>query len=491
MKKMYLFCGLLMPILFFATSCKEKINPNAEITTVESISIDQKELTFIKGVKRDAILNVTYNPNNSLNNVKPKCVVTGVQEAMDVKLSDDYSKIIVRYNGMSMKRTSFFVTLQVGEKEVRSSVCNVSMLNCWFCTFKINNNGEISNVSPLPESILFENPGEEIAVGICNEKDEVLEGFEFDFEKKGDDIISVGQQSIGNINYLSVLAGGAGEKAEITFKTVYKSIELKQTMQVDLLPQILGDIMLKNGKVVWRYNMTEQQKADAIGVVVYLYRDQSRVESAVRDKLGRPAKGLVLALKNAAENVAWCKDKGYVGEYAYPDIESGYNNPVGYSITNEIINEKPRGRTYPAFDAVVSYRSTVPAPSNTTGWYLPSIGEWLDIISQEGIGGLDITEFKNEFRYDNTSVKDPYNVTTNIDRSLEQFDTGKVDLFYAPQYYLSALQRDKQLVYGLGFGKNDDGYYVECNTNYKTNEKQYSGNSSVIANNLVRCILAF
>lgn len=133
----------------------------------------------------------------------------------------------------------------------------------------------------------------------------------------------------------------------------------------------------------------------------------------------------------------------------------------------------------------------VPAPSNTTGWYLPSIGEWLDIISQEGIGGLDITEFKNEFRYDNTSVKDPYNVTTNIDRSLEQFDTGKVDLFYASQYYLSASQRDKQLVYGLGFGKNDDGYYVECNTNYKTNEKQYSGNSSVIANNLVRCILAF
>lgn len=456
---------------------------------MESISIDQKELTFIKGVKRDVILNVTYHPNKSLNNVKPKCVVIGVQEAMDVKLSDDYSNIIVRYNGMSMKRTRFFVTLQVGDKEVRSSVCNVSMLNCRFCTFKINNNGEISNVSPLPESLLFENPGEEIAVGICNEKDEVLEGFEFESEKKGDDIISAVQQSIGNINYLSVVAGGVGENAEITFKTVYKSNELKQTMQVSLLPQILGDIMLKDGTVVWRYNMTEQQKADAIGVVVYLYRDPSRAERAVRDKLGHPAKGLVLALKNAAENVAWCKKEVFVGEYTYPEIGRAYNHPEGYSITNKIIKEKPWGYNYPAFDAVVSYRSMVPAPSNTTGWYMPSIGEWLDIISQDGIGRVDITKFKNS-KQSRLNVTDPY-VTTNIDRSLEQFDTGKVDLFYAPQYYLSASQNSYMYVYGLEFGRNDGGSYVGCNINHKTIEKLYDGNGNVVTNNLVRCILAF
>lgn len=489
MKKMYLICGLLMPILFFATSCKEKINPNAEITTVESISIDQKELTFIKGVKRDVILNVTYNPNKSLNNVKPKCVVIGVQEALDVKFSDNYSSIIVKYNGMSMKSSEIFVTLQVGEKEVRSSECNVSMLNCRFCTFKINNNGKISNVSPLPESIVFENPGEEIAVGICNGKDEVLEGFEFDSEKKGDDIISAGQQSIGNINYLNVVAGGAGEKAEITFKAVYKSIEFKQTMQVSLLPQILGYIMLKDGTVVWRGNMTEQQKADAIGVVVYLYRNQSRVESAVRDKLGRPAKGLVLALKNAAENVAWCPRQVLVGEYAYPTVGKAYNHPNGYSITNKIIKKSPWGYTYPAFDAVDSYRSMVPAPSNTTGWYLPSIGEWLDIISQDGIGGVDITGFKNS-EQTSLSVTAPYNVTTNIDKSLEQFDTGKVDFFYTPQYYWSASENDYICAYGLVFGSDDGGYYVKCGRYAKNGEYLYN-NGDIVTKRLVRCILAF
>lgn len=455
---------------------------------MESISIDQKELTFIKGVKRDVILNVTYHPDKSLNNVKPECVVFGVQEALDVKLSDDYSNIIVRYNGMNMKRTRFFVTLQVGEKEVRSSVCNVSMVNCRFCTFKINNNGEISNVSPLPESILFENPGEEIAVGICNGKDEVLEGLEFDFEKKGDNIISVGQQSIGNINYLSVLAGGVGEKVQLTCKAVYKSNELKQTMQVSLLPQILGYIMLKDGTVVWRYNMTEKQKADAIGVVVYLYRDQSRVESAVRDKLGRPAKGLVLALKNAAENVAWA-EKNVSVDTCHSQIRYAYNYPEGYSITNKIIKEKPEGKTYPAFDAVVSYRSTVPAPSNTTGWYLPGIREWLDIISQEGIGGVDITRFKNS-KDIRDRVEDPY-VITNMDRSLEQFDTGKVDLFYASQYYLSASQYNYMYVYGLEFKKYDGVSSVGCNINHKDIEKLYDGNGNFVTNNLVRCILAF
>lgn len=456
---------------------------------MESISIDQKELTFIKGVKRDVILNVTYNPNKSLNNVKPKCVVIGVQEALDVKFSDNYSSIIVKYNGMSMKSSEIFVTLQVGEKEVRSSECNVSMLNCRFCTFKINNNGKISNVSPLPESIVFENPGEEIAVGICNGKDEVLEGFEFDSEKKGDDIISAGQQSIGNINYLNVVAGGAGEKAEITFKAVYKSIEFKQTMQVSLLPQILGYIMLKDGTVVWRGNMTEQQKADAIGVVVYLYRNQSRVESAVRDKLGRPAKGLVLALKNAAENVAWCPRQVLVGEYAYPTVGKAYNHPNGYSITNKIIKKSPWGYTYPAFDAVDSYRSMVPAPSNTTGWYLPSIGEWLDIISQDGIGGVDITGFKNS-EQTSLSVTAPYNVTTNIDKSLEQFDTGKVDFFYTPQYYWSASENDYICAYGLVFGSDDGGYYVKCGRYAKNGEYLYN-NGDIVTKRLVRCILAF
>ena len=44
MKKMYLICGLLMPILFIATSCKEKINPNAEIKMpVKTFAITGKD----------------------------------------------------------------------------------------------------------------------------------------------------------------------------------------------------------------------------------------------------------------------------------------------------------------------------------------------------------------------------------------------------------------------------------------------------------------
>ena len=41
---MYLICGLLMPILFIATSCKEKINPNAEIKMpVKTFAITGKD----------------------------------------------------------------------------------------------------------------------------------------------------------------------------------------------------------------------------------------------------------------------------------------------------------------------------------------------------------------------------------------------------------------------------------------------------------------
>lgn len=102
---------------------------------------------------------------------------------------------------------------------------------------------------------------------------------------------------------------------------------------------------------------------------------------------------------------------------------------------------------------------------------------------------MDITRFKNS-KDIRDRVEDPY-VITNMDRSLEQFDTGKVDLFYASQYYLSASQYDYMYVYGLEFGRNDGESYVGCDINHKDIEKLYDGNGNLVTNNLVRCILAF
>lgn len=61
----------------------------------------------------------------------------------------------------------------------------------------------------------------------------------------------------------------------------------------------VGDIMLQDGSLIYPTDLTEEQKATAIGVVAYLYKYQTRVGETVRTKLGRNAKDLVLALKNA------------------------------------------------------------------------------------------------------------------------------------------------------------------------------------------------
>ena len=80
---MYLICGLLMPILFIATSCKEKINPNAEITVtvVKTFTITGVDFRMIEVKSGEFMMGATAEQAGAYDREKP---------AHKVKLTKDY-----------------------------------------------------------------------------------------------------------------------------------------------------------------------------------------------------------------------------------------------------------------------------------------------------------------------------------------------------------------------------------------------------------------
>ena len=51
---------------------------------------------------------------------------------------------------------------------------------------------------------------------------------------------------------------------------------------------------------------------------------------------------------------------------------------------------------YPAFKAVADFDEEVPAPNTSTGWFLPSLGQWWDVV--ENLGGFpSYMEKKHEY----------------------------------------------------------------------------------------------
>lgn len=128
-----------------------------------------------------------------------------------------------------------------------------------------------------------------------------------------------------------------------------------------------------------------------IGVIFYV-GDPSVDDAAMRNDHPSCVNGLVVSLNS--ENGDWQTEYKAYGETVSSWIEAntsyeatasstsatanfnkslGYNNTKGY----EAFNAAPENAAWPVTIAerVVAYREAVPAPENTTGWYIPSAKE--------------------------------------------------------------------------------------------------------------------
>ena len=124
-----------------------------------------------------------------------------------------------------------------------------------------------------------------------------------------------------------------------------------------------------------------------VGIV--FQTDKSRIGKKEKEKLGGEDKahGLVMAVKNAnaAEKVIWSNESRYLDLLNDCVSKSNnYSDISGYGNCESIRSLEGNFDKYPALQAVDGYNTTCPVPTTTTGWYLPSSGQWWDILQNLG-----------------------------------------------------------------------------------------------------------
>lgn len=127
-----------------------------------------------------------------------------------------------------------------------------------------------------------------------------------------------------------------------------------------------------------------------VGIV--FQTDKNRIGAAEKSKLGAGnVHGLVMAVKNAAIDQAWSVDSKDEGLTKCATKADNYNDINGYGNCEYIRANRGNFDNNPAFKAAYDYNTTCPISASTTGWYLPSSGQWWDILQNLG-GCLDLAK---------------------------------------------------------------------------------------------------
>lgn len=260
----------------------------------------------------------------------------------------------------------------------------------------------------------------------------------------------------------------------------------------------LGDIMLADGTFVKPDNITDDQKSQAVGIVAYLYKsDETRIGAGVKAalaKMQRTPHGLVLALKNATAS-SWSSSAAVANSgYLYTSLKDAYNGADGYTLTENVLNSTTLSlSTFTVFQEVKTFRDSHEVTGTVTDWYLPSIGEWMDIMSKKGIGGVNISSIITSTEVaEYTDSPTAPTVCSTINDLMEKVGSGYYDKFAEVASnnscgLLSSTERNDSNVYAVFFYDNYSGTYGS-KIGFDANvSKTYNGDNT----RRVRCILAF
>lgn len=169
-----------------------------------------------------------------------------------------------------------------------------------------------------------------------------------------------------------------------------------------------GDIFFSDGSLAHNQEATakaETQGRTPIGIVVSI-DNKSVDEDAITALTNTQSKyvnrgngfhGLVLASKNAGGNTApgdykWSSGNTNVSELAKVNTYTGLLADMdGYKHTQTIVNlSSYTQNNYPAFYAAVNFNSTLNCSNTaTTGWFLPSSGQWMLVFKDFAGANMD------------------------------------------------------------------------------------------------------
>lgn len=250
----------------------------------------------------------------------------------------------------------------------------------------------------------------------------------------------------------------------------------------------IGDFYMSDGSLVDKdATLTDEQKAACIGIV--FTNDPNRIGEGAKAALaakGVAPHGLVMALTNAtSDNPCWSNiEIDEPSLTATDNLQKMYQNIDGYAETHQIINfhnDNSLETNYPAFYVVSRYgmagtdSEKYTAPGKSTGWFMPSIGQWWDIM--RNLGNVDVLDAykddtsKNLIRLERQGAKARNNINSYLSKIPGSLTIGREDYFWTSSEFeeSSAMQ--------VSFMSDGSFYFISA---YKT-----------MLTNYVRCVLAF
>lgn len=296
----------------------------------------------------------------------------------------------------------------------------------------------------------------------------------------------------------------AGDQALLSVILTYENgTQIMASRLVKFIPPIgdknpedaeVGDFYMSDGSLVGKdWELTDIQKGGCIGIV--FSTDVNRIGRAATEALGKKGvtpHGLVMALTNASNRCQWGygKDENADGADGAPfkdntgSLSKQYNNVDGYAETHWIIDTYSSDvdnfqNTYSAFYHASLYGTAdgntakYAAPTNTTGWFIPSMGQWWDILSN--LGGINLEGYRES---EDTYAYISDAATTAVEKMNDYLNKiSGADTFSTSTYFWSSSEYGSSLACNVGFGMY--GYlYLDYGNKANTGSR-------------VRCVLAF
>ena len=208
------------------------------------------------------------------------------------------------------------------------------------------------------------------------------------------------------------------------------------------------------------------QAATVVGIV--FQTDKKRIGAKEKEKLGGEDKvhGLVMAVKNAATSQEWGPYGTDEGLTKCESKVDNYNDISGYGNCEHIRSNRNGFDSYPAFEAADDYNTTCKVPETTTGWYLPSSGQWWDIL--QNLGGCPALADKGQ----QTSLDDGRfiwsyqgDVPAALNAWMEKIAADSKNDFSSDSSFWSSSESSD---YRARFWDMDSDGYMFCNSNDKS-----------------------
>lgn len=192
--------------------------------------------------------------------------------------------------------------------------------------------------------------------------------------------------------------------------------------------------------------------SNAVGIVVTT--DPARLTDAECNAKGWNH-AYVMGLEDISGEYAWAKNE--IPATSITGVADAENDMNGYKKTQTMLAKTPLN-DFPVFQVIKEYRDTHAVPNNVnrSPWFMPSIGQWFDVMAN--LGGKSPTTWESISPPNIGESTDAANMFNKINNQLRKVDVSFPPQAYDPfTIYYSVSEVDDREAWGIMIG-NDTSY---------------------------------